>query len=126
MNYYGYNNYQQQPYMPQQPMPMQQMAQPQTSMLNGKVVDGIEVARASEVPIGGYGVFPKADLSEIYVKTWNNNGTTSVNVYKMAEAGLEAPEVGLPRVLERLNQLEVKIDSLITAPKKKEVKLNEY
>jgi hypothetical protein len=41
-------------------------------------VDSEEMVKATEVPIGSYGVFPKADLSEIYLKTWNNNGTTSI------------------------------------------------
>lgn len=34
------------------------------------MVDSLDVAKATEVPIGGYGIFPKADLSEIYIKSW--------------------------------------------------------
>jgi hypothetical protein len=40
------------------------------------------MVKVAEVPIGAYGVFPKADLSEIYIKTWNNNGTTSIVTFK--------------------------------------------
>jgi hypothetical protein len=42
--------------------------QPQISGLQGKVVDGVDMVKATEVMFGGYGVFPKADLSEIYIK----------------------------------------------------------
>lgn len=48
-----------------------------------KVVDGIEMVRAADVPMDGRTYFfPKADNSEIYGKKWNANGTTSVCVYK--------------------------------------------
>lgn len=60
----------------------QQMQQPTQGLLNGKIVDSEDVVKATEVPIGGYGIFPKADLSEIYIKSWNNNGTTSVITFK--------------------------------------------
>lgn len=76
------------------------------------------------MPIGGYSVFPKADLSEIYVKSWNNNGTTSITTYKMAEASSEAPEIGFPQLIERINLLDSKLDNLISTtipPKKTEV-----
>ena len=56
--------------------------QPQTLGLNGKIVDSEDVVKATEVAIGGDGIFPKADLSEIYAKTWNNNGTTSVITFQ--------------------------------------------
>jgi hypothetical protein len=61
---------------------MQPIPQQQNVGINGKIVDSEDIVKATEVPIGGYGVFPKADLSEIYIKTWNNNGTTSILTYK--------------------------------------------
>ena len=99
MNYYpNYNNpsnyYLNYPYGNQYPstggMPQYQQPPPQTqpislqTNLNGKIVDSEDVVRATEVPIGGYGIFPKADLSEIYIKSWNNR-------YK--------PHTFLPRIL---------------------------
>ena len=76
MNYYPNNYYLNYPYgnqYQQQQMPYQAQAQtPQPQGLNGKIVDSQDVVRATEVPIGGYGIFPKADLSEIYIKSWNN------------------------------------------------------
>jgi hypothetical protein len=47
------------------------MNNPSASGLNGKLVDSEDMARVTEVPIGGYGIFPKADLSEVYIKSWN-------------------------------------------------------
>ena len=108
MSYYNpnlYQNYMQQYsgnyMMPQPPMPIMsqnnmpsQQGQPQASTLNGKLVDSLDVAKATEVPIGGYGVFPKADLSEIYIKSWNNNGTTNVITFKPVLEGKVTEEKG--------------------------------
>ena len=69
------------PTVPAMPQPVPQPA----PVINGKIVDSEEMVRATEVPMGGYGVFPKADLSEIYLKIWNNNGTTGVVKYKPEE-----------------------------------------
>ena len=70
---YGYNQAQ---------IPNYQTNQTQMSVQNnqipGKIVDSQEVARVSDIPFGGYGVFPKADLSEVFVKVWNNNGTLKI------------------------------------------------
>ena len=132
MNNYPYGNNSNQ-YMPQQAqsyMPINQ-AQPQ---LNGKVVDSIDVVRATEVPIGGYGIFPKADLSEVYIKSWNNNGTTSIitfNPVPQPEQS-EAPQDNtITEILNKVNSLEVKIDNLFLAKAnennvKKETKTNGY
>ena len=133
MSYYNpnlYQNYMQQYsgnyMMPQPPMPMKsqnnmpsQQGQPQASTLNGKLVDSLDVAKATEVPIGGYGIFPKADLSEIYIKSWNSNGTTSIITFKPI-APEENPtsatqqEKSMSNVLiQKITELENKIDMLI-------------
>lgn len=36
----------------------------------------------TDVPFGSFSVFPKGDFEEIYLKTWNNNGTTQIITYK--------------------------------------------
>ena len=121
MNYYypGYNNY---PYtqgqMPSMQYPTyttqsypQGTAAPQT--LNGKIVDSEDVVRATEVPIGGYGIFPKADLSEIYVKSWNNNGTTSLITFQPIVQKQTSNTDSLSPVLNRLSELENKIDMIL-------------
>lgn len=128
-------------YVPQ-PQPQQFISQPmapqtqQPPSLNGKIVDSEDVVKATEVPIGGYGIFPKADLSEIYIKSWNNNGTTSIITFKpIIQEVKESPVVedNSLKIIERLNALDAKIDSLMmnnvaaTAQvAKKEVKGSDY
>ena len=108
---YGGNNAQ---YIPQAQSYLPQTPQPQ---LNGKMVDSIEVVKATEVPIGGYGLFPKADLSEIYIKSWNNNGTTSVITFVPAQTSITQNETQtvdntIMEILNKVNSLEQKIDGL--------------
>lgn len=109
------------PQYPQQPQPVQPVSL--QSNLNGKIVDSEDVVRATEVPIGGYGIFPKADLSEIYIKSWNNNGTTSVLTFipkpKEEPKPVLAEEVNLnnpnlmDEMLEHIHRLESKIDAIL-------------
>ena len=61
----------------QQPMPQQ------AAGINGRVVQAVENINANEVPMdGSMAFFPKQDLSEIYVKGWNANGTINTIIYK--------------------------------------------
>lgn len=128
-------------YVPQ-PQPQQFISQPmapqtqQPQSLNGKIVDSEDVVKATEVPIGGYGIFPKADLSEIYIKSWNNNGTTSIITFKPIIKEVkesQTVEDNSLKIIERLNALDAKIDSFMmnnvaaTAQvAKKEVKGSDY
>ena len=68
----------------QQPMQMNQQPMPQqTAGINGRVVQAVENINANEVPMdGSMAFFPKQDLSEIYVKGWNADGTIKTIVYK--------------------------------------------
>lgn len=120
-------------YNTQQPMTQQsiqnfsqQPTQPQTSTnqtsFNGRIVDGIDMVKAIDVPFGGYGVFPRADMKEIYVKGWNPNGTTSTLVYSPvapSEAPVQMSDNNTVQndfvnvLLAKVNQLEEKIDSLL-------------
>ena len=62
----------------QQPMQMNQQPIPQqVSGINGRIVQAVENINANEVPC-----FPKQDMSEIYVKGWNADGTIRTIVYK--------------------------------------------
>nr|DAX12662.1 MAG TPA: hypothetical protein [Bacteriophage sp.] len=68
-------NYQQS--LQQQPMPQQGTG------INGRIVQAVESINANEVPMdGSMAFFPKQDMSEIYVKGWNANGTINTIVYK--------------------------------------------
>ena len=115
------------PTMPAMPQPVPQPA----PVINGKIVDSEEMVRATEVPMGGYGVFPKADLPEIYLKIWYSNGTTGVVKYKPEEnkAILEQQQPtanDLNQILDKINALDEKIDNLITTKKKTaEVKIKD-
>lgn len=72
-------NYQQS--LQQQPQMQQPMTQP--IGINGRVVQAVENINANEVPMdGSMAFFPKQDLSEIYVKGWNADGTIKTIVYK--------------------------------------------
>ena len=68
----------------QQPMQMNQQPIPQqTAGINGRVVQAVENINANEVPMdGSMAFFPKQDMSEIYVKGWNADGTIKTIVYK--------------------------------------------
>ncbi|AXF52492.1 MAG: hypothetical protein [Caudoviricetes sp.] len=129
-NYPGYNPYNNMSYPQYQQMPNQQNYQmngnpqsnPQNQIqnqgLNGKIVDSEDVVKATEVPIGGYGIFPRADLSEIYIKSWNNNGTTSIITFKpvapepMTTDNNEVQNLN-NILLQKINLLENKLDMVL-------------
>lgn len=98
--------------------PQGQLQQPfQQPQINGKIVDSVDIVRVTEVPVGGYGVFPRADMGEVYIKTWGQDGTTQIVTYKPAppeQPAPPAPDIN-DQLLERLNALEGKIDSIIMA-----------
>lgn len=75
-------NYQQS--LQQQPMQMnQQLVSQQSPGINGRMVQAVENINANEVPMdGSMAFFPKQDMSEIYVKGWNADGTIKTVVYK--------------------------------------------
>ena len=71
---------QQQPVYNQMQQVPQQIQQPQ---LIGHIVDSQEMIQASDVPMNApYALFPKNDLSEIYLKSWTANGTIQTIVFK--------------------------------------------
>lgn len=114
MNYYPNNFYQNYPYNnTYQP----QSQQTQIGVLQGKIVDSIDMVKANEVPFGGFGIFPKGDLSEIYVKSWSNNGTTQINTYKAIPKTEEVKEINIADInnslLEKITILNEKIDLLM-------------
>lgn len=113
------NNFTQQTLYGQQFPSQQQQQNTMQIGLNGKIVDSEEMVRATEVPLGGYGIFPKADFSEIFIKTWNNNGTTNITRYAAVAPKPVEPvallEDSQNKVLDRIKELETKIDSLIQA-----------
>lgn len=126
---YQYPNYQipqpqvQMPIQMQQPMQMpvfnQPMQQNNLSGISGKIVDSIEVVKATDIPVDGSShYFPKADNSEIYVKRWLANGTTEVVTYKVVkdEPVVEEPKVDFNamenNIMDRLDELNERIEKI--------------
>ena len=109
---------QMQPQQVQQPAPMSGMV--------GKMVGRIEDIAPQDVPMtGAPAFFPKQDLSEIYVKAWNSNGTLDTVVFKPVsmpdginpmydnkklEIGLSDDVTGA--FMKRFDELESKISSI--------------
>ncbi len=91
--------YQQNMAQPQMQAPQQQIQQMPTG-INGKVVPGVENITANDVPMdGSVAFFPRQDMSEIYAKSWNSDGTIRTIVFKPV---LEGNPNNLPHTEEKL------------------------
>lgn len=139
MNNYGQQYNPQQPYMDrlaglqqyQQTLQQPQMAGTQMSLpnqpigLNGKIVDSAEQITANDVPMdGSFAMFPKKDMSEIYLKSWTPNGTIATVVFRpiMEESSnsssvQESVRVSLSDevtevILQKFDELAKKIEEL--------------
>ena len=88
-------NYPQYGYQPMQPDRLSQLQQFQQTlqptqmstsnqlMTLGKIVDSVDVVKATDVPMdGNMYYFPKADGTEIYAKQWLSNGQTRILTFK--------------------------------------------
>ena len=130
-NPYLSNNYLQQHQQSlQQPVVPTQMSGANQMSALGKIVDSIDVVRATDIPMDGNTYyFPKADGTEVYCKQWLQNGTTRILTFKPVfennpnnlspdteklkiSLSDEATEV----FMKRFDELEKRIDDLI--PKK--------
>lgn len=103
------NLYNQSPYMSQN---NNQLSQP--TCINGKIVDSEDILKVTEIPMGGFGVFPKADFNEIYLKYWKDNGTTEIVTFKPVRPKPIMIEQDDPikQILEKVDQLDKKFNSL--------------
>ena len=79
------------PQMYHAPAPMDRLAQLQSQQISqnnqfmtiGKMVDSMDIVKATDIPMdGNMYYFPKADGSEIFVKQWLPNGTTQILRFK--------------------------------------------
>ena len=118
MAYYPTNFYSS---YPQQQFPQYQYQyQPQQQNnlytgLQGKVVDSEDMVKVTDVPVGSYGDFHKADLSEVYIKTWNSNGTTSILTFKpvINSKTPQEEEKTNNMLFSKIEELEAKINSFL-------------
>jgi len=85
--YYNYNYNSQVQQSQQIPKQNQQMYKAQTTILQGKVVDSLDVVKATDIPYdGSISYFPLTDNSAIITKQLQPDGTSKVVIYK--------PEIG--------------------------------
>ena len=67
----------------QQPLVPTQMSGANQMSALGKMVDSIDVVKATDIPMDGNAYyFPKADGTEVYCKQWLQNGTTRILTFK--------------------------------------------
>lgn len=91
-----------------------------------KMVDSIEVVRATDIPMdGNMYYFPKADGTEIFGKQWLQNGTTRILTFKPVldeepntlsneeqKLKIDLSEEATEGIMKRFDELETKISSL--------------
>ena len=114
----------------QQPIVPTQMSGANQMSALGKMVDSIDVVKATDIPMDGNTYyFPKADGTEVYCKQWLQNGTTRILTFKPLfednhnnlSCDTEKLKIGLSDevtevFMKRFDELEKRIDDLI--PKK--------
>lgn len=141
-----------QQYSNQYAQPAQQYTQVQQSQqmpgLNGRYVQGAENINVNDVPMDGtMALFPKQDMSEIYGKLWDQNGSIKTIVYKPVlenqedssassennKNKMELSDESMGVVMRRFDELSGEIEKLSKAikpttsrtKKEPEVKANE-
>ena len=114
----------------QQPMLPTQMSGTNQMSALGKMVDSIDVVKATDIPMDGNAYyFPKADGTEVYCKQWLQNGTTRILTFKPVlednpnnvSSDTEKLKIGLSDevtevFMKRFDELEKQIGDLM--PKK--------
>ena len=114
----------------QQPLQPTQMSGANQMSALGKMVDSIDVVKATDIPMDGNAYyFPKADGTEVYCKQWLQNGTTRILTFKPVfddnpnnlSYETEKLKIGLSDevtevFMKRFDELEKRLDSL--TPKK--------
>ena len=110
----------------QQPMLPTQMSGTNQMSALGKIVDSIDVVKATDIPMDGNAYyFPKADGTEVYCKQWLQNGTTRILTFKpVLEDNHDSSSFGTEKLkidlsdevtdafMKRFDELEKLLDSL--------------
>ena len=111
----------------QQPLVPAQMSGANQMSALGKMVDSIDVVKATDIPMDGNTYyFPKADGTEVYCKQWLQNGTTRILTFKPVfedntnnvSPDTEKIKIGLSDevtevFMKRFDELEKRFDDLI-------------
>jgi len=91
-----------------------------TSMLFGKVVDSIEVAKSVDIPLNGsVSYFPLANGSAIITRQLKNDGTSKLSVYKLSDEKEAIPKYVTE---EELNKAMKRFDNNDVRDLKEEIK----
>ena len=130
-------NYQQSLQQPLVPTPMsganQQAMPQQIAGINGRIVQAVENINANEVPMdGSVAFFPKQDLTEIYAKSWNADGTIRTLTFKpilndktdilsgdTEKLEFDLSEKATEGIMAKLNELSEKIEQLSLGTQRK-------
>lgn len=111
----------------QQPVVPTQMSGANQMSALGKMVDSIDVVKATDIPMDGNSYyFPKADGTEVYCKQWLQNGTTRILTFKPVfeddtnnvSSDAEKLKIGLSDevtevFMKRFDELEKRFDDLM-------------
>lgn len=90
---------QQYPQFAQQNQFMQQQAQQQPQGIVGKIVNDFSELTANDVPMNGSAAFfPKADGSELQVRSWTANGTIQTVVYRPVQPENNTEATNIPQM----------------------------
>ena len=114
----------------QQPVAGTQMSLANQMSTLGKMVDSIDVVKATDIPMDGNAYyFPKADGTEVYCKQWLQNGTTRILTFKPVlednpnnvSSDTEKLKISLSDevtdvFMKRFDELEKRIDDLMPKP----------
>ena len=130
-------NYQQnlqQPLVPTSMSGANQQAMPQQIVgINGRIVQTVETINPNEVPMdGSVAFFPKQDLTEIYAKSWNADGTIRTLTFKPVlndktdilsgdteKLEFDLSEKATEGIMAKLNELSEKIEQLSLGTQRK-------
>ena len=130
-------NYQQnlqQPLVPTSMSGANQQAMPQQIVgINGRIVQAVETINPNEVPMdGSVAFFPKQDLTEIYAKSWNTDGTIRTLTFKpilndktdilsgdTEKLEFDLSEKATEGIMAKLNELSEKIEQLSLGTQRK-------
>ena len=130
-------NYQQnlqQPLVPTSMSGANQQAMPQQiAGINGRIVQAVETINPNEVPMdGSIAFFPKQDLTEIYAKSWNADGTIRTLTFKpilndktdilsgdTEKLEFDLSEKATEGIMAKLNELSEKIEQLSLGTQRK-------
>lgn len=90
---------QQYPQFSQQNQYMQQPVQQQPQGIVGKIVNDFSELTANDVPMNGSAAFfPKADGSELQVRSWTANGTIQTIVYRPVQPENQSEGANIPQM----------------------------